>query len=91
MVVKKASKKQKNIGLQKGERNKHPTVKPIELMSYLITMFSREGDVVVDPFMGSGTTGMAAKLLDRKFIGIDLEQKYCQIAKKRIEGLQDEN
>ncbi len=52
-------------------RNTHPTVKPIKLMSYLITMGSREGDIVLDPFCGSATTGVAAMLLGRKFICIE--------------------
>ena len=51
-------------------KNNHPTVKPIELMSYLITLGSRENDVVVDPFVGSGTTCIAAKLLNRQYIGM---------------------
>ena len=64
-------------------RNNHPTVKPLKLMSYLITLGSREGDTVLDPFMGSGTTLLASKLLNRKCIGIEIEEKYCEIAAKR--------
>jgi len=67
-------------------KNTHPTVKPIMLMSYLITMGSREGDVVLDPFCGSGSTCVAAKMLKRKFIGIELDEKYRDIAVKRIEA-----
>ncbi len=64
-------------------KNNHPTVKPLKLMSYLITLGSREGGVVLDPFMGSGTTALASKLLGRKCIGIEIEEKYCEIAAKR--------
>ena len=73
-------------GLQPGKNN-HPTVKPIKLMSYLITMGSREGDIVLDPFCGSGTTLLAARLLGRKFIGIELEEKYYEIAKERLKNV----
>ena len=58
-------------------------------MSYLITLGSREGDVVLDPFLGSGTTGVACKLLNRKFIGIEGEKEYLEIAKARIENTQE--
>ncbi len=67
-------------------KNFHPTVKPIKLMSYLITLGSREGDIILDPFMGSGTTGISAKLLKRKFIGIELSEEYMKIAIARIKG-----
>jgi DNA modification methylase len=65
-------------------RNNHPTVKPIALMKYLITLISREGQTVLDPFMGSGTTGIACKELGRDFIGIEREAEYLEIAKRRI-------
>jgi site-specific DNA-methyltransferase (adenine-specific) len=83
----KPSKKEKTIGTQK---NIHPTVKPIKLMSYLITLFTREGDYVLDPFMGSGTTGLACKLLNREFIGIDFTEEYVEIAKERLEVTKEE-
>ncbi len=63
--------------------NNHPTVKPLKLMSYLITLGSRLGDTVLDPFLGSGTTALSSKLLNRKCIGIEIEEKYCEIAAKR--------
>ena len=62
----------------------HPTTKPLKLMSYLITLGSREGDIVLDPFMGSGTTGIACKLLNREFIGCEINKEYFEIARKRI-------
>jgi len=67
--------------------NSHPTVKPIALMEYLVKLVSREGQVVLDPFMGSGTTGMACKKLDREFVGIEMMPEYMEIAKARIEGV----
>ena len=67
-------------------RNFHPTVKPLRLMSYLITIGSRPGDTILDPFMGSGTTGVASKILHRDFIGFEIEGKYFEIAKERIDA-----
>ena len=68
----------------KPTKNNHPTVKPIALMEYLVKLVSREGATVLDPFMGSGTTGVACKNLNRDFIGIELDPEYYEIAKKRI-------
>lgn len=65
-------------------RNAHPTVKPVKLMAYLITLASRPGDVVLDPFLGSGTTAVAAKELGRQYIGIEREKEYIEIAEARI-------
>ena len=65
---------------------KHPTVKPIQLMQWLIELTSNERDIVLDCFMGSGTTGIAAKQLGREFIGIELDPDYFEIAKTRIEA-----
>jgi site-specific DNA-methyltransferase (adenine-specific) len=72
--------------LQEGNEykgNKHPTIKPVKLMSYIITLFTREGDFVLDPFLGSGTTGIASKLMGRSFVGIEREQEYMDIAQER--------
>jgi site-specific DNA-methyltransferase (adenine-specific) len=87
LIVPKASPKEKNAGIDKSKEEKkgHPTVKPIKLMSYLITMGSREGDIVLDPFVGSGTTCVAAKMLNRQYIGVELSSKYHEIARRRIE------
>lgn len=63
----------------------HPTQKPVELLEYLIKTFSNEEDVVLDFTMGSGSTGVACKNLNRKFIGIELDDKYFKIAKNRIQ------
>lgn len=65
-------------------RNHHPTVKPIKLMEYLVKLISREGQTVLDPFMGSGSTGIACKNLNREFIGIELNEEYFKIAEARI-------
>lgn len=64
--------------------NKHPTVKPVDLMSYLITLGSRPKDLVLDPFLGSGTTGVAVLMLNRRFVGMEIEKDYFEIAKKRV-------
>lgn len=65
--------------------NHHPTVKPIKLMEYLVKLVTPPGGVILDPFMGSGSTGVAAKNLEYKFVGIEREAEYLKIAKKRIE------
>lgn len=69
-------------------QNFHPTVKPIKLMQYLINLVTPPQGTVLDPFMGSGSTGVAAKNLNRKFIGIELNEEYFEIAKNRINKLQ---
>ena len=62
----------------------HPTQKPLELIEYLVKTFSNEGDVILDNCMGSGSTGVACVNTDRKFIGIELDNTYFEIAKERI-------
>jgi adenine-specific DNA-methyltransferase len=64
----------------------HPTQKPVSLMMHIVKVSSRAGGVVLDPFMGSGTTGVACVNLGRKFIGIEIERKYFDIACERIEA-----
>lgn len=64
----------------------HPTQKPIQLMEFFMKLLSSKGSVVCDPFMGSGTTGVVANSLSRKFIGIELNKEYFNVARKRIEG-----
>jgi DNA modification methylase len=65
--------------------NLHPTQKPVALMEYLIKTYTNEGDTVLDNCMGSGTTGVACVNTNRKFIGVEKDEKYFEIAKKRIE------
>lgn len=64
----------------------HPTQKPIYVMEWLLQRLSNENGVILDPFMGSGTTGVACKKLNRNFIGIELDEKYFNIAKERIKN-----
>lgn len=71
------------FGVERIERV-HPTQKPESLMCALVADFSDEGETILDPFMGSGTTLIAAKRLGRKAIGIEIEEKYCEIAAKRL-------
>ena len=114
LIVPKASKSEKNMGLDNLEKkqkiyngqspepsndmkgvekkfttlptqNIHPTVKPMQLFSYLVTLGSRKDDVVLDPFMGSGTTPIACVTLDRKYLGIEREEEYFKIAEARVE------
>ena len=117
LIVPKASKSEKNIGLDKLEKklpdtndfknlpsarsntintssgkprnvlpsqNIHPTVKPIDLMSYLVVLGSRKDDVVLDPFSGSGTTGIACVFSERNYILIEREKEYFKIMEARI-------
>jgi len=72
-------------GYTQKRTNFHPTVKPISLMSYLVTLGSRKDDVVLDPFMGSGTTPISCVTLDRKYLGIEREKDYFEIAEARVE------
>jgi len=71
---------------ERGENNTHPTVKPQELMKYLCRLVTPKGGTVLDPFMGSGSTGMAAKDEGFEFIGIEREKEYFEIAEKRIQA-----
>ena len=64
----------------------HPTQKPVALLEYLIKTYTNEGETVLDNCMGSGSTGVACKNLNRKFIGIELDENYFNIAKERIEN-----
>jgi len=70
---------------EKGTDNDHPTVKPVDLMAYLIKIYSPVDSIVLDPFCGSGSTGVAAIQESRQFVGIDLSDHYTQIAKQRCE------
>jgi len=73
-----------NKSIDKPNANHHPTVKPVHLMSWLVRLVSKEGDVVLDPFAGSGTTGVACKKLNRNFILIEQNEEYIEIIKKRV-------
>lgn len=80
----KASKK------EKGKDNSHPTVKPIELMKYLVKLVAPKGALVLDPFMGSGTTGVAALQVGCRFLGIEKEKEYFDIAERRLKDAKPE-
>jgi len=68
-------------------KNNHPTCKPIKLMCYLITLGSRPGDLILDPFAGSATTCIAAKMLGRRYVGIEREADYCKIGEARLRSV----
>jgi len=72
--------------IQEGNREirNHPTQKPLELFQWLVKNYSEKTDTILDPFLGSGTTCVAAKNLNRKSIGIEINPKYCEIAVKRL-------
>lgn len=72
-------------GNTKNKEKLHPCIKPVELMERIIKVSTVEGNVVLDCFMGSGSTGVACKNLNRNFIGIELDEKYFNIAKERID------
>lgn len=71
-------------------QGEHQTEKPVQLMRELVSLFSNHGETILDPFMGSGTTGVACAKLGRKFIGIEIDQRYFDIACKRIEAAYDQ-
>ena len=66
------------------DKGLHPTQKPVALLEYLIKTYTKEGDLVLDNCMGSGSTGVACQNTNREFIGMELDEKYFNIAKKRI-------
>ena len=69
------------------KKYKHPTIKPLDITEKVIKNSSKENDIILDPFMGSGTTGVACKQLNRNFIGIELLEEYYNIAKERINNI----
>jgi len=79
----KASKSERNRGLD-DSKNNHPTVKPTALFEWLIKLVTREGQIILDPFLGSGTTAISAHNIGRKCIGIEREDEYLTIARKRV-------
>ena len=73
------------VPLSEKKLGKHPTQKPVGLMKHFISLLTNEGEIVLDPFMGSGSSGIAALQLGRKFVGIELSPDYFTVAKRRIE------
>lgn len=74
---------QEHAGRHK-ETRVHPTQKPLPLFKWILENYSETNQLILDPFLGSGTTAVAAKNLGRKFIGIEISEKYCEIAKQRL-------
>ncbi len=74
-----------------GERKfgKHPTQKPVQLMEFFVKVLTNEGETVLDPFMGSGSVGVAAKKNNRNFIGVEINENYFQIATRRIQEVKE--
>lgn len=85
----KVSKRERNEGCENSKQNHHPTVKPVDLMRYLCKLITPPNGVILDPFMGSGSTGKAALLEHFNFIGIELDKDYVEIAKCRIEYVEN--
>lgn len=79
-----------NTDWKEVNENNHPTLKPVKLMQYLVRMVTPPGGICVDPFAGSGTTGIACKLEGFEFVGIDQEEDFCKIAEARIESWTDD-
>lgn len=84
-VVPKVRGKEKKI--TENLKNTHPTIKPIELMEHLVKLLSFKNQIILDPFMGSGSTGVAALKNNRKFIGFEINKDYFNLAKIRLSGL----
>ena len=80
----KASASERNEGVPDGERSTHPTVKPIALMRYLIRLVTPPGGLVLDPFLGSGTTAIAAHAEGMRCVGIEQDASYMAIARQRV-------
>ena len=73
-----------SVSLRKRDKiNTHPTFRPLRTMKWLVSHYTQEGEIILDPFSGSGTTLLAAKETGRKAVGIELVEKYCEIAVKR--------
>ncbi len=66
------------------DKRVHPTQKPSELFNWILQDFSKENDLILDPYLGSGTTAVACQNLHRNFIGIELDEKYCEISRQRL-------
>jgi len=69
--------------------NKHPTQKPVALMKWCLENYTNEGDTVLDPFLGSGTTAVACERMGRNCVGIEISEEYCEIARKRVQEEKD--
>lgn len=70
-----------------GKKTKHPTEKPEALLERLIEVNTNKEEMVLDPFIGSGTTAVASKKMGRNFIGIEISKEYCNMAQERLDGV----
>lgn len=77
------------VGLWEKQQGKHPTQKPLRLLYRIILAATDESDTILDPFSGSGTTGIAANLLGRKYIGIEQDEQYCELSLRRRQALEN--
>jgi site-specific DNA-methyltransferase (adenine-specific) len=84
----KVSKAERNMGLEEGNKSTHPTVKPINLMTYLCRLITPPNGIVLDTFMGSGSTGIAAQLEGFRFVGMEMDEDYFKIAEARIKNFE---
>ena len=73
-----------SVSYEKDDHGLHETQKPLKLMECLISLVTQEGAIVLDPFAGSGTTCLAAKKLNRHYIGVEIDKNYVEIARNRI-------
>ncbi len=87
----KVSKAERNLGLDEFEeiKSNHPTMKPVNLMTYLCRLITPPNGIVLDPFMGSGSTGIAAQLEGFNFIGMEMDEEYIKVAEARIENYEE--
>lgn len=72
---------------ERGVVREHPTQKPVALMEWIIARWSKPGDVVLDPYLGSGTTAIAAKRLGRHFLGFEISPEYCEVSRRRLAAI----
>lgn len=79
------------VGMWEKQEGKHPTQKPLRLLYRIILASTNKGDTILDPFSGSGTTGIAANLLGRKYIGIEQDKQFCKISLLRRQAIEDED
>lgn len=86
--IKKRYKAEYNGKISRTEYTGHPTQKPVNLLTYIINAYSKESDTILDPFIGSGSTAVACKVTDRNFIGMDIEQEYIDMTKRRLKDIQ---
>ena len=78
------------VSMWEKQQGKHPTQKPLRLLYRIILASTNEGDTILDPFSGSGTTGIAANLLGRKYIGIEQDEQFCDLAVRRRQDLEED-